>query len=185
MQRLLSSALSDKQHPANKKKNERGRGDLPLYHLYTDGSSSHITNEGGWSFIIIDSKGFSAQGYGYEPKATNISMELKAAVQGLWHLSSKKCHINLYSDSAYMINTLRNEWWRDWEKNKWVKRDGVPTPNNAYWKELIYLLNFNPLSFIKVKAHSGDKFNDYCDKLAKEARKTRGLGKIEIDLEEG
>jgi ribonuclease HI len=184
MQRLLSNALSDKQHPANKK-NKRGRDDLPLFHLYTDGSSSHITNEGGWAYIIYSDDGFVTQDYGYEKTATNNSMELKAAIEGIWHLASQKCHINLYSDSAYMINTLRNEWWKDWEKNGWVKRDGVPTPNSGYWRELIYLLKFNPISLIKVKAHSGDKLNDYCDKLAKEARKTQGLGVIEIDLEEG
>jgi ribonuclease HI len=147
--------------------------------LYTDGSSSHITHEGGWSYIIFDDKGFFAQGYGYEQTATNNSMELKAAIEGISFLSSnKQCEINLYSDSAYMINTLRHEWWKDWQKNGWVKRDGTPTPNNGFWQELISLLEINPVSLIKVKAHSGDKLNDYCDKLAKEARKSQGQSLI-------
>jgi ribonuclease HI len=181
MQKLLSSALSDKRQSGHRSK-KRGRLDLPLYHLYTDGSSSHITHEGGWAYVIYSDDGFLTQDYDYEPVATNNSMELKAAIQGLWHLSSEKCQIKLYSDSAYMINTLRHEWWREWEKNSWIKRNGIQTPNSVYWKELIYLLKFNPIECIKVKAHSGDKLNDYCDKLAKEARKTKGEGIIEIDF---
>lgn len=101
-------------------------------------------------------------------------MELKAAVEGIKHLSNKKCKIELYSDSAYMINSLKNEWWKDWEKNGWMKRNGEVTPNSSLWKELILLLEINKVEFIKVKAHSGDKLNDYCDKLAKEARKSLG-----------
>jgi len=172
MQNLLSNGLSDKQRLSKNKK--RGRQDLPLYHLYTDGSSSHVTNEGGWAYIILGEEGFISQDYGYEIGATNNSMELKAAIEGIKSLVNKKCEIELYSDSAYMINTLKNSWWKDWEKNNWVKRNGIATPNAILWKELISLLDVNPVTFIKVKAHSGDKLNDYCDKLAKEARKSQG-----------
>jgi len=181
MQKLLSSALSDRQQSGPKSK-KRGRQDLPLYHLYTDGSSSHITHEGGWAYVIYSEEGFLTQDYGYEPIATNNSMELKAAIEGIWHLAPQKCQINLYSDSAYMINTLRHGWWKDWEKNGWVKKNGIPTPNSAYWRELTYLLKFNPVECIKVKAHSGDKFNEYCDKLAKEARVTKGKGQIHYEI---
>jgi len=108
-------------------------------------------------------------------------MELKAAIEGIRFLIDRKCQIGLYSDSAYMINTLRHEWWKDWVKNGWVKKNGVPTPNSIYWKELIGLIKINPVECIKVKAHSGDKFNDYCDKLAKEARVTKGKGQINFE----
>jgi ribonuclease HI len=175
MQSLLLSGLSDKQQQSPKGKT-RGRLDLPLYYLYTDGSSSHVTNEGGWAFIVIDSNhDFFAQGYGYELNATNNSMELKAAIEGIKFLSEKQCEIELFSDSAYMINSIKNSWWKDWEQNDWVKRNGQVTPNSFLWKELVTLLDINPVEFIKVKAHSGDKLNDYCDKLAKEARKNQGV----------
>jgi ribonuclease HI len=181
MQKLLSSALSDRRQ-SGPSRNKRGRQDLPLYHLYTDGSSSHITHEGGWSYVIYSEEGFITQDYGYEPVATNNSMELKAAIEGIRFLSNRKCKINLYSDSAYMINTLRHQWWIDWEKNGWVKKNGVPTPNSIYWKQLISLLKNNPVECIKVKAHSGDKLNDYCDKLAKEARVTKGNSNIQYEF---
>lgn len=176
MQNLLLNGLSDKQQQClTRSSKKRGRLDLPLYHLYTDGSSSHVTNEGGWAFIIIDDNGFLAQGYGYELNATNNSMELKAAIEGVKFLSDKQCEIELYSDSAYMINSIKHSWWKDWEQNNWVKRNGRVTPNSSLWKELVTLLDINPVEFIKVKAHSGDKLNDYCDKLAKEARKNEGI----------
>lgn len=174
MQNLLSNGLSDKQQQSRSKRKRGGTSDPPLYYLYTDGSSSHITNEGGWAYIILSDEGFITQDYGYEVGATNNSMELKAAVEGIKSLSDKKCKIELYSDSAYMINSLKNQWWKDWEKNGWTKRNGEVTPNSALWKELILLLEKNEVQFIKVKAHSGDKLNDYCDKLAKEARKSLG-----------
>ena len=173
MQNLLSNGLSDKQQQSRKRK-RGGTSDPPLYYLYTDGSSSHITSEGGWAYIVLSDEGFITQDYGYEIGATNNSMELKAAVEGIKHLSNQKCKIELYSDSSYMINSLKNEWWKDWEKNGWKKRNGEVTPNSSLWKELILLLEINEVDFIKVKAHSGDKLNDYCDKLAKEARKSLG-----------
>lgn len=181
MQRLLLNALSDKRQP-DLKKRKRGRDNsLPLFYLYTDGSSSHITNEGGWSYIILSDEGFVTQNYGYEALATNNSMELKAAIEGIKYLSNQDCRIQLYSDSAYMINSLRNEWWKDWDKNGWLKKNGQPTPNSLLWKELIELLKINQVDFIKVKAHSGDKLNDYCDKLAKEARKSQGMD-VSLDI---
>ena len=174
MQSLLSNGLSDKRL-ADKKRNKRGRGEnLPLFYLYTDGSSSHITNEGGWSYILLGEEGFVTQNYGYETDATNNSMELKAAIEGIKYLSEIECEIEVYSDSAYMINSIKNDWWKEWEKNNWTKKNGKATPNSLLWRELVSLLDTNKITFIKVKAHSGDKLNDYCDKLAKEARKSQG-----------
>lgn len=174
MQNLLSNGLSDKQQQSRKKSKRGGTSDPPLFYLYTDGSSSHITGEGGWAYIILSDEGFITQDYGYEKGATNNSMELKAAIEGIKHLSDKKCKVEIYSDSAYMINSIKNGWWKDWEKNDWVKRNGEKTPNSTLWKELVTLLDSMEVDFIKVKAHSGDKLNDYCDKLAKEARKCEG-----------
>ena len=173
MQSLFSSALRDKQKTFNKD-NKRGRDNLPLFYIYTDGSSSHITHEGGWAYIILGEEGFVTQNYGYVVGATNNSMELKAAIEGIKYLSEQKCQIELFSDSAYMINTIKHGWWQDWEKNNWTKINGVVTPNASLWQELILLLQKTPTEFTKVKAHSGEKLNDYCDKLAKEARKSQG-----------
>jgi ribonuclease HI len=166
------NGLSDKQQQSRNGK--RGRHDLPLFYLYTDGSSSHVTHEGGWAYIIFSEDGFVTQNYGYEILATNNSMELKAAIEGIKFLSNQKCQIELYSDSAYMINSIKNDWWKEWAKNGWKKHNGQVTPNSGFWQELVSLLEINSVEFIKVKAHSGDKLNDYCDKLAKEARKNKG-----------
>ena len=172
MQKLLLNGLSDKQQQSRNGK--RGRHDLPLFYLYTDGSSSHVTHEGGWAYIIFSEDGFVTQNYGYEILATNNSMELKAAIEGIKFLSNQKCQIELYSDAAYLINSIKNDWWKEWAKNGWKKHNGQVTPNSGFWQELVSLLEINSVEFIKVKAHSGDKLNDYCDKLAKEARKNKG-----------
>jgi ribonuclease HI len=145
--------------------------DLPtVFHLYADGSASHLTQDGGWAFIIQSDEGLIAQDAGHIPGTTNNAMEIYAIVQGLKHFS-KRSHVIVYSDSAYVVNTMNNEWWKEWQKNGWKKQSGKETPNKNYWEEIISLVGKHDVEFVKVKAHNGDTLNERCDKLAKEARK--------------
>lgn len=165
--------------PKNKKKGFEGRW---LYlpselHLYADGSSSHISRDGGWAFIIYDeSKGkVLTQKSGFINPSTNNAMEIKAIAEGLKWLENPSV-VKVYSDSAYVINTMNHQWWKEWEKNNWMKHphseNPIPTPNAALWQELIKVTNFHTaVEFVKVKGHGGDKMNELCDKLAKQARK--------------
>jgi len=142
----------------------------PTYHLYTDGSASHITKDGGWAFIIQSDEGLVAQDAGHVPNTTNNAMEIYAAVQGLKFFNTVS-DVKVYSDSAYVVNTMNNKWWVDWEKNNWIKHTGATTPNKDYWQELLSLIKKHDVEFIKVQGHSGDTLNERCDRLAKEARK--------------
>jgi len=141
-----------------------------VYDLYADGSASHITRTGGWAFIIQSDEGLIAQDAGWIPETTNNAMEICAVVQGLKYFK-KEAHIVVYSDSAYLVNTMNNEWWKEWENRGWKKHDGKETPNKKHWKEIIALTDKHNVEFVKVKAHNGDTLNERCDKLAKEARK--------------
>lgn len=165
------------------KRNQRGEKPSPLYKsllpkvdIYTDGSASHTSKHGGWAYVIIFPDGFEAIHSGHCTSTTNNAMELYAAIQALKSFNSPK-KIDLYSDSAYMVNALNFKWWKEWEKANWIRRDGVPTPNKELWIELIALCKFHLVNPIKVKAHDGDKYNDLCDKMAKQARKAGQLGK--------
>jgi len=149
-----------------------------VYHLYADGSASHITQAGGWAFIINTDEGLLAQDAGYIDGTTNNAMEIYAVIQGLKFLLNakpksliKNSHTIVYSDSAYLVNTMKNNWWQEWEKNGWKKHNGKPTPNQDYWEQITKFAKEHTIEFTKVKAHDGDTLNERCDKLAKEARK--------------
>lgn len=143
--------------------------------LYTDGSASHTNRFGGWAFILTFSDGYEVIHSGWDRDTTNNAMELKAAVEGMKFFKSPK-RIKLYSDSAYMINALLQGWWKEWERNDFLRRDGTPTPNKELWIELVALSRFHLIEPIKVKGHDGIVNNERCDKLAKQARKAGTAG---------
>lgn len=98
-------------------------------------------------------------------------MELHAIIEGLKYFKNPSV-IKVYSDSAYVINTMVHEWWVEWKANNWIKESGLPTPNKSLWEELVELNAFHTkVEFIKVKGHDGDELNERCDKMAKQARK--------------
>lgn len=141
------------------------------YHLYADGSASHITQDGGWAYILSSENGIVAQDSGYTCPATNNAMELQAVIEGLKYLKAPSV-VKVYSDSAYVVNAMSKQWWVEWKNNNWVKKTGGVTPNAQLWEELIKLSEFHTeVEFIKVRGHDGDELNERCDKLAKQARK--------------
>lgn len=154
-------------------KTKKGRWQhLPsLYYIFADGSSSHITQDGGWAYIVVNSESdIINEDSGYVNPATNNAMELKAIIEGLKSIK-KSSSIKVFSDSAYVINTMSNQWWKEWQQNKWIKKTGEVTPNAELWKELIHLSDYHDVEYIKVRGHNGDEFNERCDKMAKSARK--------------
>ena len=91
-------------------------------------------------------------------------MELTAAIRAL-NLLKEKCSVSLYSDSAYLVNAFNEKWIFGWKKKNW-KKEGKDIPNADLWQELYRLNGFHELTFIKVKGHSDNEYNNLCDKLA-------------------
>jgi len=135
---------------------------------YTDGACSGNPGPGGWAAVILfpnDRQEIS----GYEPDTTNNRMELRAAVETLkLVLSLGYTKIDIYSDSAYVVNAVKKEWLKKWGHNGWKTVDGKDVKNKDLWVRLVELLSKSRhINFIKVKGHSGDKNNELVDKLAK------------------
>lgn len=178
----LPAMTTTKRQFRTKKTKRKGAVTSPFYkqlldevELYTDGSASHTNRHGGWAFILTFSDGYEIIRSGHVEDTTNNAMELKAAIEGMRFFKSPR-RIKLYSDSAYMINALLQGWWKEWEKNGFLRRDGSPTPNKELWQELVALSRFHLIEPIKVKGHNGDPNNERCDKLAKQARKAGQAG---------
>lgn len=133
--------------------------------IYTDGACSNNPGKGGWAAILIYN-GHEKVISGGEPNTTNNRMELKSIIEAL-KILKEKCEVTVYSDSAYAINPFLNNWINGWIKNNWKSSDKNEIKNIDLWKLLLEQVNSHVVSFVKVKGHSDNEFNNRCDKLAR------------------
>lgn len=143
--------------------------------IFTDGSSSPKNRQGGWAAIVFKPTLF-VELVGYQSETTNNRMEMMAAIQGLKELTTPH-KVYLVSDSAYLLNSLRERWYNRWFAdeiffdNAYAKQIGrYPRPNLDLWRVLASLAEFHEIETVKVKGHSGDEWNELVDKLAVQAR---------------
>ncbi len=122
---------------------------------------------GGWGSILM-CKGAKKEISGSSKNTTNNIMELTAVVQAL-RLVKYPCKIQIYSDSAYVVNGFLQGWIYNWIKKGWKTADGSPVKNKELWEELYCFTKTHEIKFIKVKGHSDNEFNNRCDELARNA----------------
>ena len=132
--------------------------------IYTDGACSGNPGPGGYSAILIYN-GIEKEISGGSKDTTNNKMELMGVIEGL-KILKEPCNVKLYSDSAYIVNSINNGWLNSWQKNNWIKSDKSKVKNIDLWNELIKLMEYHKITFIKVKGHSDNEYNNRCDKLA-------------------
>ena len=101
-------------------------------------------------------------------KTTNNRMELMAAIESL-KLLKEECSVELYSDSKYLTDAINKKWIDSWKKNGWKKSDKKPVLNVDLWQELLSLTEKHSITFIWVKGHNGNVYNEICDSLAVDA----------------
>ena len=135
--------------------------------IFTDGACSGNPGPGGWGAVLIYGEHIREMN-GYEEVTTNQKMELTAAVKALEALR-EPCTVELNSDSAYLINAFEQKWFDRWLKNGWLNAQKKPVENSDLWMKLLELASLHNIKWIKVKGHSGDLYNDRCDKLARDA----------------
>lgn len=134
--------------------------------LYTDGACSGNPGSGGYAAILLYN-GNSKEISGGERETTNNRMELSAMIAGLEALK-EPCEVELYSDSKYVIDSIEKGWVYSWRNNNWRKSDKKPALNRDLWEKLLMLLEIHKVSFVWVKGHAGNTYNERCDTLAVE-----------------
>lgn len=139
--------------------------------LYTDGACSGNPGAGGYGGILIYN-GHEKEYSGYENDTTNNRMELRAVIEGL-KLLKEPVELNIYSDSAYVVNAFLENWIENWQMNGWRTANRKPVQNVELWKELLELLTPHSVTWNKVKGHADNPYNNRCDKLAVSAYMTR------------
>lgn len=137
--------------------------------IYTDGACSGNPGPGGWGAILMY-KDNKKEISGGKKDTTNNVMELTAVIEAL-KLLKYPCKVNLYSDSAYVVNAFVQKWIFGWQKNNWKTADKKDVKNKELWQELVRLTKIHNVTFIKVKGHANNEYNNRCDELARKAIK--------------
>ena len=130
------------------------------YVLITDGAYSSARDLGGVGIVFLRedekileySKPFKG--------VTNNQMELGAVILGLRFIKSPIDSLTIVSDSMYVIGCATLGWKRKKNIKLWEEFDR----QFSRVKELC-----PDIKFKHVKGHTGDKWNEYCDKLATKA----------------
>jgi ribonuclease HI len=139
--------------------------DRPHLELFTDGACSGNPGPGGWAYILRDVKtGTERCGSDGEASTTNNRMELISVIEGLQTLD-RPCTVDLYSDSQYVINGLR-EWMDGWKARGWKRGKNQPVKNVELWKQLDELRHRHTLNPNWVKGHDDHPENERCDRMA-------------------
>lgn len=136
--------------------------------LYTDGACSGNPGSGGYGAILIYN-GVEKEISGGEANTTNNKMEMLAVIKGL-EMLKEPCSVSVYSDSAYVVNSIEKGWIYSWKKNGWRKADKKEVKNVDLWERLLKQMEIHDVKFLKVKGHSTDELNNRCDRLAVKER---------------
>ena len=96
---------------------------------------------------------------------TNNIAELGAVITGLRFIKKPIDSLIIISDSMYVIGCITKGWKRKKNTKLWEEFDR----QYSRVKELC-----PNVTFVHTKGHNGDKWNEYCDKLAVSASKQIG-----------
>jgi ribonuclease HI len=129
--------------------------------VYTDGACIGNPGPGGWAWAVPD----GAWASGAEAESTNQRMELRAALEALRAVDG---HVEVRSDSRYLVDGCTKQWYVAWEAKGWKNAKGQPVANQDLWKPLVALFRArgDALTMSWVKGHGGDRWNDVVDRLA-------------------
>lgn len=153
-----------------------------VYRAYTDGScKANGTSRaiGAAGFIIVDEhdKIISKECVSYS-NTTNNKMEMismKKALESFRNMLSMEdipvdSELEVYTDSAYIYNCIKQKWYVNWRKNGWRTSSKEPVKNKELWIRLIPFFEDNRYVFHKVKGHANNSniheiWNYYVDNM--------------------
>lgn len=155
--------------------------------IYTDGSGDNAKKNGGFGIVLI----YKGEETYYQSdqyiNTTSARMEIRGALKALQLIKNKNLPVTLYCDNQYVVNSISLGWAKKWESEDW-KGEYEPGERQVFniWKTLGKRTNYdlwmqvleeirkftNTVEFRWVKGHNGHEYNEICDILAGEARKS-------------
>lgn len=137
--------------------------------LYTDGAAKGNPGPGGFGVVLKAGSHYKELSGGFR-KTTNNRMELLAVVEGLRALNPVVKKVDLYSDSKYVLDSLKNGWVYNWRRKGYKGKK-----NKDLWEALLNEYKKYEMNLYWVKGHSGHKENERCDTLAVKAAEGKNL----------
>lgn len=139
---------------------------------YTDGGcrDNQSDNNVGAFAYYLECNGKETHHSEAHTNTTNNRMELLAVISCLENLRFP-CNVKVHSDSAYVVNAIKNGWINGWKNNGWKRKEKnklVELKNADLWERLYNLLQIHNVEMIKVKGHSDDELNNFVDRLLNE-----------------
>lgn len=129
---------------------------MKTIYLYTDGACSgnqYAENKGGWGAILQYGTN-KKELYGSAVNTTNNIMELTAMVEGLKAITDDQVKVEVFSDSAYIVDCIQKKWYVNWQKNGWKTSKKTPVENKALWQALLnQIQRLSDVKLFKVKGH--------------------------------
>ena len=133
--------------------------------IYTDGSCLGNPGKGGYAAILKYGQ-YTKELSGGERETTNNRMEIMSVIAALEALN-QPCEAELYTDSQYVVNAINEGWAVRWRSMGWMRNKKEPALNSDLWEKLLQLLSVHKIKFNWVRGHSGHKYNERCDELAR------------------
>jgi len=127
---------------------------IPLK-MFTDGACSgnqNAENFGGWGAVLVYGK-HQKELLGGEKDTTNNRMEMTALLRAFEAVKKEMQQIELYSDSAYLVNCFNEKWYENWLINGWKTSAKKPVENKDLWEEILPHLKKHRIKFYRVKGH--------------------------------
>ncbi|WP_206430301.1 ribonuclease HI [Flavobacterium ustbae] len=139
--------------------------EIPEINLYSDGGAEPNPGKGGFG-VIMSYKGSKKEFNQGFFLTTNNRMELMGVIYGLEKLK-KKCKVNVFSDSRYVIDGITQGWAEKWKANNWYRNKTEKATNIDLWEKLLILISKqHEVKFNWIKGHCGHTENERCDELA-------------------
>lgn len=126
--------------------------------VFVDGSFSPNFPKSGWAFVVIENDKEIARGSGitaFDAESRNIDGEVMASFQAMRWLDA--------NDKSGVI-CHDYEGIARWAKGEWQAKSNIAKRYVAAAQPYLHRVSFE-----KVEAHTGVKWNELVDKLAKEA----------------
>ncbi len=135
--------------------------------IYTDGSALGNPGPGGYGIVMKTADGKLEKKFSKGFKlTTNNRMELMAVIDALKKIKDKSLPVEIYSDSKYVVDAIRQGWIHKWKANRFAK-----AKNPDLWREFLKISDGINYQIFWVKGHNNHPENEICDKLAVTAAK--------------
>ena len=137
--------------------------DADTAEIYVDGSFNTVKNNFSDGFVVVnnDNVVYEDKGIGYDIDAValrNVSGEVLGSLNAIrYAIENGFKKVNIYFDYQGI---------QSWAIGTWKRNNRITQDYNSQIQAMKKKIDIN---FIKVKGHSGDRFNDRADYLAKKA----------------